>query len=72
LRVQMNSCNDLNQQQLRYSNNYKRSGNFHLAQPKSRVNLNEQISDANVALHSQRQENFPPHGTQMLHTHASE
>ena len=50
MRVQMNQGNNLNQQQLRYSNVYKRG------------NLNDQNSDANMALHSQRHENIGGQG----------
>ena len=48
----MNSGNNFNQQQLRYSNAYKR-------------NVNDQNNDANMAFHSQRQENMGGPGGQI-------
>ena len=56
----MNQGNNLNQQQLRYSNVYKRG------------NLNDQNSDANMALHSQRHENIGGQGNQIFNTQNSE
>ena len=58
----MNSGNNLNQQQLRYSNVYKRTNN-----------LNDQ-TDANMAIHSQRQQenNFGGNTNQIFQMQSSE